>query len=77
MQYFKSKDFYLASTLIHEGFEIEDYEKDDGKTIFFFADTPELRETVQRYFHDDISLSPFQFQLSVKQAKSIIYAREQ
>lgn len=77
MQYFKSKDFYLASTLIHEGFEIEDHEKEDGKTIFFFADTPDLRETVQRYFHDNISVTPFQYQIAIKKAKSIIFAREQ
>jgi len=77
MQYFKSKDFYLASTLIYEGYEIEDFEKDDGKTIFFFADTPALRETVQQYFHDEIYVTPFRYQTAIKQAKAIIYAREQ
>lgn len=74
---YRTKDFYLASTLIYQQFEIQDHEKEDGKTIFFFADTPDLRETVQRYFHDSISVTPFQYQIAIKKAKSIIFAREQ
>lgn len=74
---FKTKDFYLAATLIDEQYEIQDHQIEDGKTIFFFEDTPELRQTVQNYFYDQLTVTPHQFQMAIKTAKSIIYAQQQ
>jgi len=75
--YYKTKDFYLASTLIYKQYEIKKHESENGNTIFYFEDTPELRQTVQDYFYDRITISPHQFQMAVKTAKSILYAQSQ
>jgi hypothetical protein len=70
---FKTKDFYLASTLLMSGCKIKYHEKEGNKTIFYFADSEELRVLVDDYFYDRIRVSPHLFQSSIKTLKALMY----
>lgn len=71
---FKTKDFYLASTLVMLGNTIQQHTKEDLKTVFYFEDSEMLQKQVQDYFYDRLSVSPHQFQTAIKTIKSIIYS---
>ena len=72
--HFKTKDFYLAALLFLKKYPLRDHEEDNGKTVFYFQDSDELRDTVQDYFYDQLTVSPHQYQEAIKMAKSIIYS---
>lgn len=71
---FKTKDFYLASTLVMLGNTIQQHTKEDLKTVFYFEDSEMLQKQVQDYFYDRLRVSPHQFQTAIKTIKSIIYS---
>ena len=49
---FESTDLNLASFLRCRGFSIEDIKRQNGKTVFVFADTPQLRSAIIDYAND-------------------------
>ena len=71
---FKTKDFYLASTLVMLGNTIQQHTKEDLKTVFYFEDSEMLQKQVQDYFYDRLRVSPHQYQTAIKTIKSIIYS---
>lgn len=71
---FKTKDFYLVSTLVLFGYKIKEHINDNNKSVFFFEDSDGLRELVQDYFYDKLMVSPHQFQSSIKSVKALIYS---
>jgi len=73
MKMFKTKDFYLVSTLVLFGYKIKEHINDNNKSVFFFEDSDGLRALVQDYFYDKIKISPHQFQMSVKSVKALMY----
>ena len=71
---FKTKDFYLAATLVMLGNTIRQHTKEDLKTVFYFEDSEMLQKQVQDYFYDRLRVSPHQYQTAIKTIKSIIYS---
>ena len=70
---FKTKDFYLVSTLVLFGYKIKEHINDNNKSVFFFEDSDGLRTLVQDYFYDKVRVSPHQFQTSIKTVKALMY----
>lgn len=70
---FKTKDFYLVSTLVLFGYKIKEHINQDNKSVFFFDDTDGLRALVSDYFYDKLKVSPHQFQTSIKTVKALMY----
>ena len=70
---FKTKDFYLVSTLVLCGYKIKQHINENNKSVFFFEDNDGLRTLVQDYFYDKVKVSPHQFQSSVKTVKALMY----
>lgn len=67
-----SRDFYLSSFLISEGFE--QYEKDAaGFTTFIFEDNMLLQEQVRRYYSLTARTNPVSFSHAIKSLKTIIH----
>ncbi|MCP3686505.1 MAG: hypothetical protein GY861_28030 [bacterium] len=71
---YKTRDLYLASTLLLFGHAIDSHERDGSKCIFHFNDSKELREIVQGYLYDTINVSPMKFQSAIKSVKTVIYS---
>jgi hypothetical protein len=70
---YKTKDFYLVSTLVLFGYKIKEHINLDNKSVFFFEEDEGLRALVQDYFYDKVRVSPHQFQSSIKTVKSLMY----
>lgn len=70
---FKTKDFYLVSTLVLFGYKIKEHINENNKSVFFFEDSDGLRALVQDYFYDKLKVSPHQFQTSIKTVKALMY----
>jgi len=70
---YKTKDFYLVSTLVLFGFQIKQHINENNKSVFFFEDSDGLRVLVQDYFYDKLKVSPHQFQTSIKTVKALMY----
>ena len=49
---FETSDLNLASYLRCRGFEIGDVKQSESRTLFFFADSPNLRHAVLDYAND-------------------------
>ena len=47
---FQHKDFYLASLLVYNKFELISHKREKGSTIFTFVDSNELQKVVSDYF---------------------------
>jgi hypothetical protein len=56
------------------GYKIKEHINENNKSVFFFEDSPGLRELVQNYFYDKLMVSPHQFQSSIKSVKALIYS---
>lgn len=73
MKHFKTHQLALAATLLHKGFHLSGVERDSRQAEFVFDDSKELRETVDKYWKNDL-LCPAQSLLtSFRQAKHILY----
>jgi hypothetical protein len=48
---FSMIDFYVASVLITEGYELVDYFRQGGFTNFLFKDTSELHDYIKCYYY--------------------------
>lgn len=47
---FKSRDLYLVSFLVYEGFPLIGREIEGGKGVFSFEDSPELQKRVNEFY---------------------------
>jgi hypothetical protein len=70
---YKTKDFYLVSTLVLFGYKIKEHINESNKSVFYFEDSEGLRSLVSDYFYDKVRVSPHQFQTSIKTVKALMY----
>ena len=71
---YKTKDLFLASTLVLKGHSVQNHEKKGNICYFYFNDTEDLRDLVQGYLYDKITVSPVKFQSAIKSVKTILYS---
>jgi len=70
---YTSRDFYLASFLVASGFKLNGFTKAiDGITTFQFNDEGDLSEMVNKYYADEILVSPIKYGNALKNMKAII-----
>ncbi|HEV2762905.1 MAG TPA: DUF5659 domain-containing protein [Pyrinomonadaceae bacterium] len=50
--FYETSDLTLASFLRCRSFQIEDFKRQNGRTVFVFADSPELRRAVLDFAND-------------------------
>lgn len=71
---YKTKDLFLASTLVLKGHAVQNHEKNGNVCYFFFTDTEDLRNLIDGYLYDKITVSPVKFQSAIKSVKTILYS---
>lgn len=70
---FNTPDLTIAATLYYLGFQLEKLEKIDlHKVTFVFKRTPELDQTVSKFWLKELRVEPAGFLLSLRQLKSYI-----
>jgi hypothetical protein len=56
---YTTKDFYLASFIVASGFKLDGFTRStDGITTFQFGDKDELSQLINKYYADEITVSP-------------------
>ncbi|HYO62470.1 MAG TPA: DUF5659 domain-containing protein [Pyrinomonadaceae bacterium] len=59
-QMYETSDLMLASFLRCRSFQIEDFKRQNGRTVFVFEDSPELRRALLDYANDgEVSVRTF------------------
>ncbi|MFC1553367.1 DUF5659 domain-containing protein [candidate division KSB1 bacterium] len=71
---FKTRDLFLASTLVLKGHSVQNHEREGNICYFYFKDTEDLKNLVQGYLYDKITVSPVKFQSAIKSVKTIVYS---
>lgn len=73
MDTFRTHDLALAATLLHEKHHLLSLDRSSPSVDFVFEDAPQLRETVDRYWRDDLLCSAQSLLASLRKAKHILY----
>lgn len=73
MQLFSTSDLALAATLLHKNYTLHGLNRASRRVEFQFEDTDELRDTVDRYWRNDLHCPAQALLASLKQAKHILY----
>ena len=69
------KDLYISSYLKAKGFPLSDAKTDEqGRTLFIFAETPELSKALKDYYANTALVSPSAFIESFKSLRSLAYS---
>jgi len=69
------KDLYLSSYLKAKGFPLNDAQTDEqGRTLFIFAETPELTKALRDYYANTALVSPSTFIEAFKSLRSLAYS---
>ena len=69
-----TKDFYLSAYLIATGFPLLSANKSAGLTIFEFAETPKLNNTISNYYSFNSSVEPILYGNAMRNLKTIIHS---
>lgn len=84
MKLYKTKDIYLASTLLAMEFPIEKTERENDRIFFFFrterepliaGDTFTIDKAIKAYWDRSIEIAPLQLFGSFKELKNRIYSQ--
>ena len=71
---FTTSDLPLASTLYYLSFKLEGLQRiDESKFNFVFKHTPELNETINKFWRKELRVEPIDFLFAQRQLKSRIY----
>ena len=82
MEFYKTKDIYLASTLLSLDFHIEKTTKEGGRTFFYFrlerepfilGDNFSIDKAVKQYWDKTLEVSPLTLFNAFKELKNRIY----
>lgn len=71
---FITKDIYFTTVLHTLGFELLRIDNIGNKAIFYFKDSPKLRETYRGYLNDKLKVNPRKLFESWKNIKSLLYS---
>lgn len=70
-------DLPLASTLCYLGFRLDGLKRISlSRVAFIFKRTPELDETIEKFWQKELLVEPSAFLLSQRELKSRIYSRQ-
>lgn len=69
------KDLYISSYLKAKGFPLQNADLDfQGRTIFHFGETPELKKALMDYYANTALVSPSAFIEAFKALRSLAYS---
>lgn len=69
------KDLYISSYLKAKGFPLSDAKTDEqGRTLFIFAETPELTKALRDYYANTALVSPSAYIEAFKALRSLAYS---
>ena len=74
MKLYQLKDFYASAFLIANGFELADFKRSQGFTIFFFEETEYLMELIKKYYSLTTTVEPVQYSNALRALKGIIHS---
>ena len=67
------KDFYLCGTLLLQGFQLVDQNRENGFTVFSFEDTENLRKVISDYYLGKLKVDPSVYGLTLRQLKGLMH----
>ena len=73
---FANKDFYLSAFLIAEGFELQEYSRENGFTTFRFNESIELLEAIRKFHSLSAVTEPVRFGNAIKSLKTLIHSEQ-
>lgn len=74
-KYFTTFDLNLSAVLVSENFTLEKIEKPDGgKALFYFKKSNELFKVIDRYWKNQLQISPQLLFTSLKSIKNRLYS---
>lgn len=68
------RDFYLASFLIASGIKMQSHHKQNGNTVFNFADDKITADAVNSYYSMSAAIEPMTYSNAIKALKSIVHS---
>ena len=71
---FANKDFYMSAFLIAEGFELQEYTRENGFTTFIFNESIELLEAIRKFHSLSATTEPVRFGNAIKSLKTLIHS---
>ena len=66
-------DFYLASYLAANDISLIGHVRENDRSTFEFIGS-DLNKLVDRYYHDDIKISPLAFAKAIRYLKNVMYS---
>lgn len=74
-KYFTTYDLNLSAVLVSQGFTLEEVEKSGGgKSLFYFKQSTKLLNTIDRYWKNQLQISPQILFSSLKSIKNRLYS---
>ena len=74
-KYFTTYDLNLSAVLVSQNFTLEEVEKSgSGKALFYFKKSDELLELIDRYWKNQLQISPQALFTSLKSIKNRLYS---
>lgn len=74
-KYFTTYDLNLSAVLVSQGFTLDEIEKSgSGKSLFYFKKSTKLLNTIDRYWKNQLQISPQILFSSLKSIKNRLYS---
>ena len=73
MKIFETRDFYLSGYLLYKGYILQDSQRTQGFTIFYFQESPELKRTVSQFYNSKALIDPIIYGMTLRQLKGVIH----
>lgn len=74
---YRTYDLGLASALVQVGFVLNELDRSNGKKVeFIFTKTPELEETVKRFWSGELLMNAQGYFEAIRSLKNRIYSSE-
>ena len=71
---FRTNDLSISAVLHCLGYKLEAVDRSEPRAVFVFRRSPEIDQTIQAYWADELSLNPKAFFNSLKELKARIYS---
>jgi hypothetical protein len=69
---YKTPDLYLSAYLLTKGITLTGTERAEGRTLFLFQDTGEVKELLQQYYGNAL-IPALSFKSSLRELKSLLH----
>jgi len=71
---FTTSDLSLATTLMTDGFNLAELNRDDPRRVgFVFEDSNDLKEAIKQYWNNELLVEPQAYFNNMKQLKNRMY----